>query len=133
MVQLYEKLTYEPHSTHVLLIKFNPDSVNQFRLQYDVALYDFTTFLIRDYDLSISKIGQMNVLLVQGFNDATDVLRYKDWLNFQDIKPTVKYPGIEIIPVSANNLSILEQGLDINKYLEFYLKNYTDASINRKD
>jgi len=130
MDSLVAKLTYSPETSHVLLIAYSPDSVNANRLQFDVALYNFTTFLIRDYDVSLAKIGQMNVLLVQGFENAADVLRYQSWINFQNQSPYEKYPGIRLIAVSTKNLELLEEGLDAERYLKFFNSRYKTDTIN---
>lgn len=124
---LVSHLTYEPNEPHVLLIRYPADSVNVNRLQFDVALYNFTTFLIRDYELSVAKIGQMDVLLVQGFENAADVQRYMSWINFQNEAPEIKYPGIKFLAVSSNNLKLLEEGVDPALYLEFFKKNYSGS------
>lgn len=102
-----------------------PDSTNTNKLLFDVALYNFTTFLVRDYELSIAKIGKMDVLLVQGFEDAEDVLRYRSWITFQNESPEKKYPGLRMIIASKPNMQLLMQGIDIEKYLDFYKMNYT--------
>jgi hypothetical protein len=125
MDSLLAKLKYEPKEEHVLLMWYLPDSTNTNKLLFDVALYNFTTFLVRDYELSIVKIGKMDVLLVQGFEDAEDVLRYRSWITFQNEAPENKYPGLRMIIASKPNLQLLMQGIDIDKYLDFYKKNYT--------
>lgn len=118
------KLTYTPEEAHSLLMVYPADSVNGHRLQFDVALYNFTTFLIKDYELSLAKVGRMDVLLVQGFETAADVLRYKAWINFQNQAPSDKYPGLKLIPVSNKNLPLLEQGLSPERYWRFFLEQY---------
>ncbi len=128
MDSLAAKLTYTPETSHVLLIAYPPDSVNANRLQFDVALYNFTTFLIRDYELSLAKVGQMNVLLVQGFENAEDALRYQSWINFQNESPFEKYPGIRFIVISQRNLNYLDEGLDLEMYLEFFNSRYDTES-----
>ncbi len=127
---LVTKLTFTPETSHVLLIAYPEDSVNANRLQFDVALYNFTTFLIRDYDLKLVKVGQMNVLLIQGFEDATDVMRYLSWIHFQNQPPTAKYPGIRLMAVSTKNLELLEQGLDPDIYMDFFNDHYTAIQPN---
>ena len=126
---LKKQLKYDPSEAHVLLIQYT-DSTNTNRLLYDVALYNFTTFLIRDYELSLAKVGQMDVLLIQGFENAADVLRYRSWITFQNVSPETKYPGIRLIVTSVSNLKLLEQGLDPELYLTFYKQHYKTTEPN---
>lgn len=126
---LAQKFAYNPAEAHVLLIQY-PSTVNVNRLQFDVALYNFTNFLIRDYELSFVKVGKMDVLLINGFENAEDVLRYRSWIVFQSEKPEMKYPGIQMILVSESNLKLLQEGVPSEKYLEFFEKNYSGNKTN---
>lgn len=125
---LLKQLTYSPEEAHVLLLVYPVDSVNGYRLQFDVALYNFTTFLIKDYELSLGKVGQLDVLLVRGFEQASDALRYASWLHFQNQPPTEKYPGLRLLVVSESNLKRLEEGLDPDLYQTFFLDHYPDTN-----
>jgi len=125
MDSLTSMLSYEPAEPHVLLLQYPADSTNTNRLLFDVALYNFTTFLIRDYELSLAKVGKMDVLLVQGFENAEDVLRYRSWITFQNEPPERKYPGVRMIIASVKNLQLLIQGIDLDVYLDFFNKNYS--------
>ena len=126
---LAQKFAYNPAEAHVLLIQY-PTTVNVNRLQFDVALYNFTNFLIRDYELSFVKVGKMDVLLISGFENAEDVLRYRSWIVFQGEKPEIKYPGIQLILVSESNLKLLQEDVPPEKYLDFFEKNYSGNQTN---
>jgi len=121
---LAREFKFNPAEGHVLLISYPAGSTNINRLQFDVALYNFTNFLIRDYDLSFTKVGEMNVLLIQNFENAEDVVRYRSWIMFQNDKPEDKYPGIHFIIVSNSNLKLLKEGVQPEVYQKFYEKNY---------
>lgn len=123
-------LSFNPKEAHVIMIQYPADSINVNKLQFDVALYNFTTFLIRDYELSITKIGKMDVLLIQGFENAEDAVRYRSWINFQNIAPEVKYPGTRIIIASESNMKLLEEGVNPETYIEFFRKNYSKIKPN---
>jgi tetratricopeptide (TPR) repeat protein len=125
MDSLSLKFTFEPKSSHYVLLAYD-STTNVNRLQFDVALYNFTNYLIRDFDLSTLSFGKMNVLLVGGFESAEDALRYLSWIHFQGKKPAEKYPGLSTYVTSEGNLGLLQQGASIEKYLEFYRAHYTD-------
>ncbi|MEA4839570.1 MAG: tetratricopeptide repeat protein [Bacteroidales bacterium] len=127
---LAQQFKFDPAESHVMLISYPKETTNINKLQFDVALYNFTNFLIRDYDLSFAKVGQMDVLLIRGFENAEDVMRYKSWIVFQNEKPEDKYPGIKLLMVSDSNLKLLESGVPPEKYLEFFEKNYADIRPN---
>ena len=127
---LAQQFKFDPAESHVMLISYPIETTNINKLQFDVALYNFTNFLIRDYELSFAKVGQMDVLLIRGFENAEDVMRYRSWIVFQNEKPENKYPGIKLLMVSDSNLKLLEAGVSPEKYLEFFEKNYAGIRPN---
>lgn len=111
--------SYNAAETHYLALAYSSDSINVNHLLFDVALYNFTNFLIRDYELSIEMLGAQEVLMIRSFENVEDVLRYVAWLNFQGQSPTTKYPGLRILPISESNLPLLQQHYSEEAYRRF--------------
>jgi tetratricopeptide (TPR) repeat protein len=127
---LSKSFQFDPTEPHCLLIAYDTSSTNINRLQFDVALYNFTNFLVRDYELSFAQVNKMDVLLIRGFENAEDVVRYRSWINFQNQKPESKYSGLRFYLISESNLKLLEAGASPEKYLEFFTKNYAGIKPN---
>lgn len=119
-----ERFEYHPEEVHYLALGYSPDSINANRLLFDVALYNFTNFLIRDYELSLEKIGGQEVLMIRSFENAEDVLRYVSWMTFQGQLPDVKYPGLQYIIVSESNYRKFEGQYPEEAYQRFFRKYY---------
>jgi hypothetical protein len=49
---------------------------------FDVAWYNFYFLPDPDFELSVSKIGEMDVLLIQGFEIAADAQRFCSMIAF---------------------------------------------------
>ena len=111
--------SYDAAETHYLALAYSSDSINVNHLLFDVALYNFTNFLIRDYELSIEMLGAQEVLMIRSFENVEDVLRYVAWLNFQGQLPATKYPGLRILPISESNLPLLQQRYSEDAYRRF--------------
>lgn len=111
--------SYQADEVHVLAMAFSSDSINVNHLLFDVALYNFTNFLIRDYELSIEMLGAQEVLMVRSFEDVEDVMRYLAWINFQGQSPESKYPGLRLLPISESNLPLLQQAFSEEAYRQF--------------
>ena len=127
---LAKSFKFNPAEPHFILMVYDSAYIKVNRLQFDVALYNFTNFLVRDYDLSLVKIGKMDVLLVAGFENAEDAVRYRSWIQFQGQKPEDKYTGLRLILVSESNLKLLEEGVSPEKYEKFFNSTYSDIKIN---
>ena len=98
---------YDPAEAHYLVLTYPADSVNANRLLFDVALYNFTNFLIRDYELSLERVADMDALVIRSFENAEDVSRYSSWMNFQTEAPEAKYPGLRRILISESNFNLI--------------------------
>jgi len=127
---LAKSFAFKPEEPHFILMVYDSAYIKINRLQFDVALYDFTNFLVRDYDLRLSKIGKLDVLLISGFENALDAVRYRSWIQFQGQKPEEKYSGLRLIIVSESNLKLLEEGVSPEKYETFFNSTYSDIKIN---
>lgn len=127
---LAKSFTFKPEEPHYILMVYDSATVKVNRLQFDVALYNFTNYLVRDYELSVVKIGKMDVLLVAGFENALDAVRYHSWIQFQGQKPEEKYVGLRLILVSESNRKLLEEGVSPEKYEQFFAEKYADIKPN---
>ncbi|HKL92255.1 MAG TPA: hypothetical protein VJ871_03145 [Bacteroidales bacterium] len=123
--ELIKKLSFEPQQQHLVLMYHSSDSIRANRLQFDVALYNFTAYLIRDYELTQAMIGSKEALMIQMFDNLEDALRYTRTVNFANQRPEAKYPGLQMVVVSEDNLKRLQEGLELDQYLDFLNKQTT--------
>lgn len=116
--------SYQPDETHILALAYSADSINVNRLLFDVALYNFSNFLIRDYELSLEKIGHQDALIVREFENVEDIYRYLASLNFQGEYPSDKYPGLKIMIFSESNLHLIKEEFPEEVYRHFVETHY---------
>ncbi len=114
--------------TVLLICDFKENRLNE--LQFDVAIHNFTNYLIRDYELLHTKIENLDVLLITGFENASDAMRYISYLKLKDNQPETAYPGLICIPASDTNLKLLQEGASIKQYKAFFEKRYKDINTN---
>lgn len=117
----------EPH-TVLLICNFKEKRLNE--LQFDVAIHNFTNYLIRDYELLHTTIENLDVLLITGFENASDAMRYISYLKLKDDQPETAYPGLICIPASDTNLKLLQEGASIKRYSAFFEKQYKEIKTN---
>lgn len=125
---LKQLLSFDPKESQLLLMTYN-DSTNVNHLLFDVALYNFTTFLIKDYEMAVETFQNKNALIISGFTDAKDVVRYNSWINFRKKQPEDKYPGIKRIIISTSNYNLLLRGLPLDDYLNFARDKYNNITF----
>lgn len=72
-----EPFVIEPDTPHLLVLAFQTDSVGTNELLFEVANYNFTNFLIRDFDLEVMTFKDLSLLIIKGFNNFKELSDYR--------------------------------------------------------
>lgn len=98
----------EPEEPHYLVLLFSTEQISPNQLLFDVARHNFTTYMVRDFDLEVMNFGQLGLLLVKGFQNEGELKHYRSLLS-QD--GGVKIPaGVRPVQISKSNFEKLLQG-----------------------
>ena len=63
-----DTLTFERNTSYVFLLAYQPDSVNQNQLLYEMAKYNFSNYLVRNFDIVIDQDQNgLSRMLISGF------------------------------------------------------------------
>lgn len=73
--------TFKPQETHYLAMMFDVEELTKNELLYEVARHNFSTYMVRDFDLEMMEFGRLGVLLVKDFEDYNDAAKYVSNLN----------------------------------------------------
>lgn len=107
----------DPGSPQCLVLAFPRDSVNANLVLYEVARFNFSSFVVRDFDLEPMSFSDIGLLVIKGFRDLRDVERYRKALAASDVRlPSAVRP----IVISAEDFSILlREGRSFDDYFRF--------------
>lgn len=109
------KVELDPQAPQMLAFIYDLAQVNPKMLLYDVARHNFSTFVVRDFDLEQMAFGQLGVLLVKGFANERELNHYRSILSRSFRLPE----GVRAIPISEANFEmLLKQGRSFEEYLE---------------
>ncbi|MCM1255936.1 MAG: tetratricopeptide repeat protein [Duncaniella sp.] len=70
------RFTFKTDEPHYLTLLFDITETPQNELLYEVARYNFTTYLTRDFDLEMMNFGNLGILLVKGFANHSEASKY---------------------------------------------------------
>ncbi len=113
--------TQDLNAPHVLLLVYATDSVSSNQLLFDVAKHNFTTFVVKDFDLEIMTFNEISMLVVKGFNNFGELSHYRGLL---DRSETFNYPpGVRPIMISDDNFLRLLEGYSFEDYFLFLENN----------
>ena len=99
--------------------------VNQNKLLYETAMYNFTKFLIKDFDIQ-TKGG---VLTVSGLDNYDEALWYINGIIADDgIQKLLRGSDYKYLLITQENLDLIGRGYTIEQYEKFY----KDSIASRK-
>ena len=74
------EFTVTPDEPQLLVLLFSTDSIAPNQLLFEVARHNFSTFVVRDFDLELMNFGQLGLLIVKGFANQAELNHYRKLL-----------------------------------------------------
>lgn len=114
-------LTFSPDKKtmhRVMLISSEPEE-SLYALQFQLAVFNFSRFLLNDFELNISKIdATRNVLSIFDFDNYTDAAWYLEAIA-EDIEIVKLMKELKTFPlvISDHNYTLTKSGLTLDDYL----------------
>ena len=123
---------WDKSAPHEMLLVFPTDSVDANQILFMVARYNFTTFYIKDFDLSISTSNGVGMLRISGFANLRELTLYRRKIASVD---GIELPeDVKIVMISSENYKILMQGNTFENYFKFWESSMdADAAELEKD
>lgn len=97
-----------PEEPHYLVLLFSTENISPNQLLFDVARHNFTTYVVRDFDLEVMNFGRLGLLLVKGFQNEGELNHYRKLLA-QD-NGVIIPEGVRPVQISKSNFEKLLQG-----------------------
>ena len=113
----------ERQTDFVFLLAYQPDSVNENQLLFEMAKFNFTTYLVRNFDISIEERDGIHLMLITGFRNFDEARLYAhDVLHQTQIVRLLGKSRTYLI--SQENLSLLGTQYAYSDYDKFYQKHF---------
>lgn len=116
---LTDTLKFERNTGFVFMLAFQPDSVNTNQLLYEMARYNFSNFMVRNFDMTIDEDNGIVRMLVRGFLSYDEALQYARQLYAAEGMPE-KLTGCRRIIISDDNLKLLGTKYNYVEYQKFF-------------
>lgn len=107
----------DPDSPQYLVLAFPRDSVNPNLVLYEVARFNFSSFLVKDFDLEPMSFSNVGLLVIKGFSNLKELEAYRNVMERSQLDlPT------EVMPImisKANFELLLREGRSFEEYFRF--------------
>ncbi len=107
----------------VFVIAYEHDSINENQLLYEMAQYNFTTFTVRNFDISIVSGDGIDMLQIRTFLTYEEAYIYLHRL-MNNEEMAAKLEGLKMFIISEDNLRLLMRGKSFMDYFEYYDTNF---------
>ncbi|MDE6329463.1 MAG: tetratricopeptide repeat protein [Muribaculaceae bacterium] len=115
----------DPNAPQYLVYAFPRDSVNANQVLYDVARFNFSSFVVKDFDLEPMSFGNVGLLIVKGFANMRELEHYREVM----ARSSFTLPeAVRPIMISKSNFELLlREGRSFEEYFRFEEQGDIDA------
>ena len=114
-----DTLVAEIDQPYVFVLAYPTGEVDNDMLLYEMARYNFTSFMARNFEIEIVPAGLITQLRVTGFQSYDEVHAYAQQL-YSDQHMRSRLEGIRAILISEQNLKLLGTRYSYDEYAEFF-------------
>ena len=111
------------------VLAYEEGTVNDNQLLFEIARYNFSKFMVRNFDISTTKQGGIAMLHVTGLANFNEAYQYMHRL-YADSTMATKLSGLRALLISDDNLKLLLKHYSIDEYTEFYEANFSVLPVS---
>ena len=123
------ELSDERFAAFTFMIAYKPDSTDENRLLFELARYNFTSFLVRNFDIAVEDADGIHRMKVSGFRNYDEALQYVRQLFTNKTIASLIGRNRTII-ISEKNLPLLGRQFSYDDYARFYDKHFAPIKIS---
>ena len=122
----------EKNTDYLFVMAYAPDSVQENQLLFQMARYNFTSFIVRNFDIDIDDSYGMHHMIVSGFRNFDEARQYSRLLLQQDGIKRVMGKARPIV-ISEENLALIGNRYSYNDYDTFYVHHFAPLPVSRPE
>ena len=117
-----------PAEPQLLVLVFPTDEVSSNQLLFDVARHNFSSFVVKDFDLEQMNFGRLGLLLVKGFANFEELVHYRKVLEADE---GLNLPSqVRPVMISVKNFdTLLHQGRTFEDYFRYVDMQASEAPV----
>ena len=126
-----DTLSTERNVRYAFVLAYSPDSVDQNQLLYDMARYNFTSYLVRNFDMTVDTDGPISRMIITGFLSYDEALQYAHQLS-ANLQMNQRLAGCRRIIISEQNLSLLGTVFSYDDYDLFFEEELAPVKVEQQ-
>ena len=122
------KFTPDRLKEFVYVIAYHPDSLNEHQLLYEMARFNFTTYIVRNFDIELEDLDGIHLMKVSGFRFFDEAHQYASEVHKQE-NVVKRLRHARTLIISKENLELLGKQFSFDDYNEFYVKHFAPLRV----
>jgi len=120
----------ERNACFVFLLAYDPDKTNENQLLFEMAKYNFTSYMARYFDINIEDLEGLHRMQISGFNSYDEARQYANAVYQQ---PAIKrlLGNVRAYVISEPNLKLLGTSHTYEEYEKFYSKHFAPLPVSK--
>ncbi|MGN1256031.1 MAG: tetratricopeptide repeat protein [Bacteroidaceae bacterium] len=123
-----KQLSEERYSNFVFMLAYPTASLDEDLLLYEMAHYNFTSYMVRNFDIEITEDRGIRMMTIKGFLSYDEVHAYAQKL-YADKHMSTLLKGIRSLIISEENLKLLGTEYSFDDYKEFYESHFVPMQV----
>ena len=120
----------ERNASFVFLLAYDPDKTNENQLLFEMAKYNFTSYMARYFDINIEDLEGLHRMQISGFYSYDEARQYANAVYQQ---PAIKrlLGNVRAYVISEPNLKLLGTSHTYEEYEKFYSKHFAPLPVSK--
>ena len=128
---IVDTLSTERNQQYLFLLVYEPDSVNENQLLFEMARYNFTNFLVRNFEIQIDEDNGLHRMIISGFLSFDEAMQYARQL-YGNNQMKEKLVSCRSLIISEANLQLIGRQFSYDEYQQFYEQEFAPMRISKE-
>ena len=126
------KFVADRNKDFLFIIAYSPDSINENQLLFEMARFNFTTYVVRNFDIEIEDADGIHLMKFSGFRNFDEAHQYASEVHNQaNIVRLIR--KARTILISSDNLELLGRQFSYDDYDEFYTRHFAPLKVRTEN
>ena len=126
------KLSSERDIDFKFLLVYHPDSLKENKLLFELARFNFTNFLVRNFEIEIEDLNGLHQMQVSGFRSFDEAYQYARQLFASQAVAQQMGKSTKGIIISDKNLKLIGTIYSYKDYEAFYAKHFAPLVVTQR-
>ena len=127
------KFSPERLTDFVFMLVYNPDSLNENKLLFELARFNFTNFLVRNFEVQIVELDGMKQMRITGFRNFAEAYEYARQLFANAAIIRLCNGKVRPIIISAKNEELIGKPFSYKDYEDFYAAHFNKVELPKRN